>query len=216
MISPYEFLSLSSLASKRKFQDFKAQGSRASQKPEGRRKADIRTLCLIMIFASLYTLLTVAFAPISFGPVQLRLADCLISLAALFGWPLILGVTLGCFLGNTYTNVFYFWIGSYDILLGPLANFIAASIIFLLRKRELMACIFGSIPIGFIVGGYLWIFFPPPDIFGLSLPAWMAMVASLTMSSLIAIAGLGYGLLKALRKPSILKLLTSRGLRVYA
>ncbi|MEM2927325.1 MAG: QueT transporter family protein [Candidatus Bathyarchaeia archaeon] len=184
-------------------------------KTERMEKVDRKALGLLMIFASLYALLTITFAPISFGPLQLRLADCLISLAALFGWPLILGVTLGCFVGNAYTNLFYFWMGPYDILLGPLANLVAASIIFLLRKHRLMACIIGSIPIGFIVGGYLWIFFPPPDIFGLILPAWMSMVLSLTMSSLIAIGGLGYGLLKALSKDSILKPLTSRGLRVY-
>ncbi|MBS7609125.1 QueT transporter family protein [Candidatus Bathyarchaeota archaeon] len=184
-------------------------------KTERGEKVDRKALGLLMIFASLYALLTITFAPISFGPLQLRLADCLISLAALFGWPLILGVTLGCFVGNAYTNLFYFWMGPYDILLGPLANLVAASIIFLLRKRRLMACIIGSIPVGFIVGGYLWIFFPPPDIFGLILPAWTSMVLSLTISSLIAIGGLGYGLLKTLSKESILKPLISRGLRVY-
>jgi len=167
-------------------------------------------LSLAAIFASLYSIIVIALAPISFGPVQLRVADCLIPLAALFGWPVIAGVTVGCFLGNAY-----FWLGPYDVILGPIANLIAATLIFLLRKRQLLACVVGSIPIGIIVGGYLWVFFPPPDIFGLSMPIWSAMIVSITTSSLVAMAVIGYALLKALSRPNLINPLKSRGLRVY-
>ena len=168
-------------------------------------------LSLAVIFASLYSIIVIVLAPISFGPVQLRVADCLIPLAALFGWPVIAGVTVGCFLGNAY-----FWLGPYDVILGPIANLIAATLIFLLRKRQLLACVVGSIPIGIIVGGYLWVFFPPPDIFGLSMPIWGAMIVSVTISSLVAMAVIGYTLLKALSQPNVINPLKSRGLRVYA
>ena len=167
-------------------------------------------LSLAAIFASLYSILVIALAPISFGPVQLRVADCLIPLAALFGWPVIAGVTVGCFLGNAY-----FWLGPYDVFLGPIANLIAATLIFLLRKRQLLACVIGSLPIGIIVGGYLWLFFPPPDIFGLSMPIWIAMIISITISSLVAMAIIGYTLLKALGRPNVVNPLKSRGLKVY-
>jgi hypothetical protein len=166
-------------------------------------------LSLVVIFTSLYSAVVVALAPISFGPVQLRVADCLIPLAALFGWPVIAGVTVGCFLGNAY-----FGLGLYDILLGPIANLIAATIIFILRKWRLPACVAGSLPIGIIVGGYLWLYFPPPDIFGLSMPMWAAMIVSITISSLIAIAVVGYSLLTILSRPGIIKPLKSRGLKV--
>jgi len=144
----------------------------------------------------------VALAPISFGPVQLRVADCLIPLAALFGWPVILGVSAGCLIGNVY-----YWLGIYDVVLGPIANLIAAAIIFSLRRKPFLACVLGSLPIGFIVGGYLWIFFPPPDVLKF-LPVWAAMITSLTISSLIAVAGIGYAILKVLGRQEIFGSLT--------
>jgi hypothetical protein len=168
-------------------------------------------LSLAVVFSSLYAVFVVALTPISYGPVQLRVADCLIPLAALFGWPVIAGVTVGCFLGNAY-----FWLGPQDVAFGTIANLIAATIIFVLRKRQFLACVLGSLPIGIIVGSYLWMFFPPPDIFGLQLPMWSAMIISITISSLIAIAGIGYALLKALSSSSIANTLKSRGVKFYS
>jgi uncharacterized membrane protein len=167
-------------------------------------------LSLAVVFSSLYAVLLVALAPISYGPVQLRVADCLIPLAALFGWPVISGVTVGCFLGNAY-----FWLGPQDVVFGTIANLIAATVIFLLRKRQFLACVAGSFPIGIIIGSYLWIFFPPPSIFGLQLPIWGAMIVSITISSLVAMAGIGYALLKALSSSSVNSALKSLGLKIY-
>ena len=168
-------------------------------------------LSLAIVFSSLYAVLVVVLAPISFGPVQLRVADCLIPLAALFGWPVIAGVTVGCFIGNAY-----FWLGPQDVFLGTIANLIAATIIFVLRNRQFVACILGSLPIGIIVGGELWLFFGfEADIFGLQLPMWSAMIISITISTLIAVAGIGYVLLKALSSSSVTTVLKSRGVKVY-
>jgi len=167
-------------------------------------------ISLAVVFSSLYAVLIIVLAPISYGPVQLRVADCLIPLAALFGWPAIAGVTVGCFLGNAY-----FWMGPQDIILGTIANLVAATIIFMLRKRPFLACVVGSLPIGVIVGSYLWMFFPPPEIFGLQLPIWGAMIASITISTLIAVAGLGYTILKTLSRSGVASALKSRGLKIY-
>jgi uncharacterized membrane protein len=168
-------------------------------------------ISLAIIFSSLYAVLVLVLAPISYGPIQLRVADCLIPLAALFGWPVIAGVTIGCFLGNTY-----FWIGPQDVILGTIANLIAATIIFMLRKRQFTACVVGSLPIGFIVGSYLWLFFGfEADIFGLQLPVWGAMIASITISTLIAMAGIGYVILKTLSSSNVISALKSRGLKIY-
>jgi len=169
---------------------------------------DTRDLSLTVFFAGLYAVLVILLAPISFGPVQLRMADVLIPLAALFGWPVIIGVTFGCFVGNAY-----FWLGPIDVFVGPIANFIAATVILLLRKHRLLACVAGSLPIGIIVGSYLWLFFPPPEVLA-PLPVWAAMIVSLTISSFIAIAVIGYLLLTALSQPSIIEPLKSRGLKV--
>jgi len=175
-------------------------------------KFDARDLALTAIFASLYVVInvlqTLMGGSITYGPVQLRVADCLIAFAALLGLPVIGGVTLGCFI----TNAFYF-LGVPDVVFGPIANLLAATIIFVLRKHRFMGCLVGALPVGFIVGGYLWIFFPPPEILS-ALLAPVAMIASITISSLIAIAGIGYLLLLILSRPSILEPLKSHGLKV--
>lgn len=174
---------------------------------------DVRDLSLTAVFTSLYVVVNVIQMilignPTVYGPVQLRVADCLIALSALLGWPVVGGVTIGCFL----TNAYYF-IDPIDVALGPIANLIAASIILSFRGHRLAGCISGAMPIGFIVGGYLWLFFPPPEVLGF-LPVWAAMITSITISSLIAIAGIGYSLLTVMSRPSILQPLKSRGLKV--
>jgi len=173
---------------------------------------DTRNLSLTAIFVSLYfvinTLQTMVGGPITYGPVQFRVVDCLLALAALFGWPVVFGVSVGAFLANAY-----YFLGPLDVALGPVANFIAASLILLLRNRRLLACVVGALPVGIIVGGYLWLFFPPPEILGF-LPMWAAMIASITISSLLAIGMVGYILLVALSKPSVIEPLKSRGLKV--
>ena len=181
-------------------------------KPRSREvnRVNVREISLSAIIAALYTALVIVLAPISFGPIQLRVADCLIPLAAILGLPAVFGVSLGAFIGNAY-----FFLGPLDVMFGALANFIAAIIIFRLRRRFFPACVAGSIAVGVIVGGYLWIYFPPPDIMGISLPIWAAMMTSITLSSIIAIAGVGYLLVKALEKTGFLDILESRGLQTY-
>ncbi len=176
-------------------------------------KFDSRDLTLTAVFAALYAVINVVQSvtignPTIYGPIQLRLADALIPLAALFGWPVVGGVTVGCFL----TNAYYF-VSPTDVVFGPVANLFAALVIFLLRKRRLLACVAGALPIGLVVGGYLWLFFPPPDVFG-SLPAWLGSIASITISSLVAVAVVGYLLLSVLSRKNIIEPLKSRGLKV--
>ena len=169
-------------------------------------------ITLTVVFSSLYAVLIIVLAPISFGPVQLRVADCLIPLAALFGWPAIAGVTVGCFIGNAY-----YWLGPQDVILGPIANLIAAIVIFKLRKRPFMACVAGSLPIGVIVGSYLWLFFGfEADIFRLQIAPVAGMIISVTLSTLIAVAVLGYALLMTLTRSSVIHDLKSRGLKIYS
>jgi uncharacterized membrane protein len=169
-------------------------------------KFDSRDLTSTAIFAALYVVINILQTvtvgnPTIYGPIQLRVADFMIALAALFGWPMVTGVTLGCFL----TNAYYF-LGAPDVVLGPVANLIAACVVLYLRKHRLLACAAGAVPVGLIVGGELWFFFsfaPSSDLLR-SLPPWAAMITSITISSLIAIAVIGYAVLSVL----------SRGLKV--
>ncbi len=173
-----------------------------------------RDLTLTAVFTALYVVINilesfVSGSPIiTFGPIQLRIADALIPLAALFGWPVVGGVTVGCLLTNAY-----FYVNPTDVILGPIANLVAACLIMLLRRYRLPACIIGALPIGFIVGGYLWLFFPPPNVLGV-LPIWLASITSITISSLITVGVLGYILLSTLSRPNVVGPLKSRGLKV--
>jgi hypothetical protein len=109
----------------------------------------------------------------------------------------------------------YFMLGIVDVFGGTIANLIAASLIFYLRRRLFPACIVGSMILGIIVGGYLWIYFPPPSIGGLNLPVWAAMVVSIALSSIIAVAGIGYLLVRALYTSGFVEILESRGMKTY-
>jgi uncharacterized membrane protein len=149
---------------------------------------------MVAVIAALYAALVIVLAPVSFGPIQLRVADCLIALSAVLGWPAVMGVGLGAFIGNTY-----YGLGVIDIVFGAIANLVAGAIILKLKDRLLVGLLAGSLAVGVIVGGYLWIYFPPPDIMGLNLPVWLGMIISVVLSSIIAVAGLGYGLVKALK-----------------
>lgn len=164
---------------------------------------------LIALIAALYAALVVAFSPLSFGPVQLRIADALIPLSAILGAPAIIGVSIGAFIANSY-----YFLGPIDVILGTVANLLASYLIYRFRDRALPACVAGSFIVGTVVGSYLWLFFPPPSILGLPLPIWAAMMVSITLSSLIAIAGIGYLLLESLRRAGLPELLESRGIEV--
>ena len=157
-----------------------------------------KELSMTAIVAALYAALVIVFAPISFGPIQLRIADCLIPISALLGLPAVAGVGLGALIGNMY-----WFLSPIDVILGSVANLLAGYVILKFKKRLFLACIIASIIIGIIVGGYLWLFFPPPNILGINLPVWFAMIISITLSSLIAVAGLGYLLLQTLKRTSL-------------
>ena len=181
-------------------------------------KFESRDIALTAVFAALYAVLVVVQGLSAAATIQLRVADCLIPLSALFGWPAVFGVTLGCFVGNAYTSV-AFSNGVYDIAFGPLANLVAATLVYLLRKRRLIGCIAGSAVIGLIVGSYIWMIFgPPSDVFGFkfpsSWPVWAVSIVSITVSSLIAISIIGYILLTFLSRPTVIEPLKSRGLKV--
>ena len=90
------------------------------------KKISLSSLCRISLIAALYFCLSMAFAPISFGNIQMRVAEALTILPAIT--PLgTVGVTLGCALTNFYgvttgANL----LGFMDIFIGSFATFTAA------------------------------------------------------------------------------------------
>lgn len=159
-----------------------------------------KEMSLTAIIAALYAVIVIILAPISFGPIQLRVADALIPLSAYLGIPVIYGVTMGALVANTY-----WFISPIDVVLGALANLFASFIIYKYQNRIIPASLAASFIIGLIVGGYLWFFFPPPDILGLNLPPIMAMIVSISLSSVVAITVLGVSLLKIIKSSKLLE-----------
>lgn len=183
-------------------------------------KFDSRDVALTAVLAALYAVLVIVQGLSAAATVQLRIADCLIPLSALFGLPGILGVTFGAVVSNAYTSA-AMPNGVYDVVFGPLANLIAGSLIYLLRNRRLLGCILGSVVIGLIVGSYVWLIFgPSSNVFGFEFPSnwpvWATSVVGITVSSLVAIAVIGYILLTTLSRRSIIEPLESRGLKVVS
>ena len=167
--------------------------------------------------AALYATLVIVQGQSAAATIQLRIADCLIPLCALFGWPAIVGVTAGALAGNMFTSL-PMSNGVYDVVFGPFANLLVGIIIFLFRKRRLIGCVLASVEIGLVVGSYVWMIFgAPSNIFNVGIPVnwpfWTASVVSITVSSLVAIAVIGYALLSVLSRESIAVPLKSRGLK---
>ncbi|MDA4120561.1 MAG: QueT transporter family protein [Thaumarchaeota archaeon] len=52
------------------------------------------------VYAAMYVALALVFNPISYGAINLRVANVLIGLVPIIGWPAVLGQTLGVFLAN--------------------------------------------------------------------------------------------------------------------
>ncbi len=170
--------------------------------------------------AALYATLVIVQGQSAAATIQLRIADCLIPLCALFGWPAIIGVTAGALAGNMFTSL-PMSNGVYDVVFGPFANLLAGIMIFLFRKRRLIGCVLASVEIGLVVGSYVWMIFgAPSDIFNVGIPVnwpfWTASVVSITVSSLVAIAVIGYALLSVLSRESIAVSLKSKGLKIVS
>ncbi len=91
----------------------------------------IKGILTVATVAVLYTLLTYLSAVIglSYGAVQFRLSEGLMILAAHNKYA-VLGLTFGCVLGNLTSPL-----GPIDILVGSLATFISAFLIYFICKN---------------------------------------------------------------------------------
>lgn len=95
----------------------------------------VKTITRIGMIAALYVAVTVLLAPISFGPVQFRVAEAMTLLPIL--WiESIPGVFIGCFLSNLF-----FGYGILDAVVGGFATLVAAVLTYRLRKNIWLAAL---------------------------------------------------------------------------
>lgn len=85
--------------------------------------------------AAIYTVLTMVFAPISFGPVQFRISEALCILP-FFTPAAIPGLFIGCLLSNLLCGA-----AALDVVFGSLATLIGAFGSYQLRKTKWLVCV---------------------------------------------------------------------------
>jgi uncharacterized membrane protein len=178
-----------------------------------------RNLALAAVFGALYAALVIGFAPISNLPIQVRVADVLIPLAIIFGWPVILGLGIGTVVGNfaadSLTGFPSASIGI-DIVGGSLVNILAGFLAWKIGQRSwriknwnaswFIATLVETALISVVVGGYLSVVF--------SIPLALQILLILA-GEIVAINIGGFALLNIVGTPRNLDLLRSWGLQIY-
>ncbi len=177
------------------------------------RRKDPICISLSAAFAALYAVGVVFLTPISFQIFQVRLADALLPLSMLFGWPAIFGLALGAFVAN-----FFGGLGPVDIIGGAIANLVATFLAWRIAsvKPTWQFKLFGAgaevLVVTAIVGTYLSYLFGMPLNIGLLGVFLGSAVAIGILGSAVAIGILGSLLLFALSSPRVTDMLKSHGL----
>lgn len=115
-------------------------------------KLTARELSAAGLIASLYTILSLVFLPISFGVYQVRIAEALTVLPFLTR-AAIPGLYIGCLLANIFGGM-----GWLDIVFGPIITLAAAVLTRLVCRlsRSTMSALLAGLPIIFMWGGALY------------------------------------------------------------
>ena len=95
-----------------------------------RYKSNTLELAQGAIIAALYVVLTLVFAPISFGSAQLRVAEAL-TILPLFTSAAIPGLFVGCIIANILGGAII-----WDVIFGSIATLIGAVFSYMLRKNR--------------------------------------------------------------------------------
>lgn len=143
------------------------------------------------LLAAIYAVLTLCLAPLSYGPIQVRISESL-TLLAFYDKRWVPGFTVGCFLSNLGSPF-----GITDMVIGTLATFLG---VFPMHwcPNVWVAALLPVISNGLLIGGELYYLAAlPPD---LSAGAAMAYIG---LGELISVAVLGPGVMKVLRKRGI-------------
>ncbi|MCK4223953.1 MAG: QueT transporter family protein [candidate division Zixibacteria bacterium] len=141
-----------------------------------------RYIAQVGIIASLYAAVTIALAPISYGPIQVRISEALTVLPYLTP-AAIPGLFVGCVVANIYGGL-----GIYDIVGGSLCTLLAAFLTYLLARtrKPILAPLPPIIVNALGVSLYLHFLF--------QLPYWIT-VAYIAIGEIGACFVLGYPLL---------------------
>lgn len=154
-------------------------------------KIELKFVVRAAIIASIYTALTILLRPISYGQIQVRVAEAL-TVLPYFTPAAIPGLFVGCIISNIAGGL-----GWMDIVFGSLATLLSALLTYIIPKsKKLLVPLPPVIMNGVIVG---WVV---STVYQLPLVITMLTVAS---GEAISCYALGYPLLKVFEKHKIIK-----------
>lgn len=148
-------------------------------------KFNVNQITKISVIAALYAVITIVLAPISYGPIQVRVSEALTLLPFFLGSPAAFGLWIGCVLAN--------YIGGYgaiDIIFGAGITLIAG----LLTARASSLYKGAIYPVVLNAFGVALILY-----LQLGLPYWIT-VLQVGIGQLIAVFILGIMLMKILKR----------------
>ena len=173
-------------------------------------QSNSRTLRLTVsaIVAAAYAALTIALAPISYGPVQFRVSEAFTVLPFLMP-STVWGITIGCVLANLYTG------SVLDIVFGSLATLLAGLMTARFGKNGntvgnrllgcLMPVLFNAVIVGAVLTwGYRIQDFPTP------LQSYGFNALTVGLGELGVLYLIGYTLLRQLPKIKVFRELTDK------
>ena len=114
--------------------------------------------------AALYVVLTLAFAPISYGSMQVRISEML-TILPLFTSAAIPGLFVGCLISNILGGSI-----AIDVIFGSLATLIGAAAGYLLRKNRWL------VPIPSIISNTIIVSLILKYGYGINIPLYLQMI----------------------------------------
>ena len=138
------------------------------------------------MIAAIYVVLTLIFAPFSFGEIQVRISEALV-LLPLFTPAAIPGLFIGCLFGNIFGGAILL-----DVIFGSLASLLAATLTYVLRKRGVFLAVLPPILVNALVVPFVLRYG-----YGNPLPIPLMML-TVGIGQVISCGGLGMIVYKAL------------------
>ncbi len=149
------------------------------------------TVASASVYAALYVALVYLFNPISYGQVNLRVANIVVGLVPLMGWPGVIGQTVGVLIANLASPL-----GPID-LVNVIPSFVFSWLIWRLRKKSVfLGLTLYSVALGLSVSFALN--------YAFNLPL-LVEIPYVTLGVFVATAVFGYIFYRAVQKLGVLQ-----------
>lgn len=148
-----------------------------------------KSIALAIVYASLYSALSIFLSPISYGAVQVRLSGVLLGAVPILGLAGVIGQTIGCFIVNSVSPL-----GLLD-LVNVIPTFFMAILIWKLKNKSILAGLVSyAVVTSISIAITLYFAFSVPIAFG---------YATVLIGQLVSCVFGGYLLFKALNRRKI-------------